>query len=149
MQPVYDALHFLKLSRGEKLIVLRAFFLLPLVSVVFQFRKEIWRKPLQESITVLKKAQGSRNLPRAQRIAALVRAAKYRLPFQITCLSESVVVYRLLQKQGISSRVRLGVTKGAEGLQAHAWVEHDGVCLAPAGAHECFSTLESLPVAEG
>jgi len=46
-----------------------------------------------------------------------------------TCLAESLVLWYLLQKQTIPARLRIGVRKSREKLEAHAWVEFEEAAL--------------------
>jgi hypothetical protein len=62
-----------------------------------------------------------------QRLLRYVAVAYDVLPFPATCLRRSVVLYGLLARRGVASRVCFGVTKSGSGLDAHAWVECDGV----------------------
>lgn len=41
------------------------------------------------------------------------------------CLSQSLTLWWLLTNAGLGSRLRLGVTIGEQGFDAHAWVEND------------------------
>jgi len=62
-----------------------------------------------------------------QRLLRFVVVAYDVLPFPATCLRRSVVLYGLLERRGVASRVCFGVTKSGSALDAHAWVECDGV----------------------
>lgn len=44
-----------------------------------------------------------------------------------TCLTRSLVLHRILAGRGIATVLRVGVRNEGDGLQAHAWVECDGV----------------------
>jgi hypothetical protein len=46
-----------------------------------------------------------------------------------TCLAHSLVLMRLLERQGIPAQLRIGVRKGENGFEAHAWVESRGTVL--------------------
>lgn len=46
-----------------------------------------------------------------------------------SCLVRSILLARLLEGQGIQAQLRIGVRKGENGFEAHAWVETDGVIL--------------------
>ncbi|MDE3135183.1 MAG: lasso peptide biosynthesis B2 protein [Acidobacteriota bacterium] len=46
-----------------------------------------------------------------------------------TCLARSVVLACLLERQGIPAQMRIGVRKGENRFEAHAWVEAAGVSL--------------------
>jgi hypothetical protein len=62
-----------------------------------------------------------------QRLHRYVAIAYEILPFPATCLRRSVVLHGLLERRGVPSRVCFGVAKNGVGLDAHAWVECDGV----------------------
>ena len=57
------------------------------------------------------------------------------LPSDPRCLIRAVVLARLLARRGIGSRVVLGVRNAPE-FTAHAWVEHGGLPLLPAGDYQ-------------
>ena len=66
----------------------------------------------------------------ARRIAALVTASSRRMPIRATCLVRSLALNRMLRRRGIDSRLRIGVRLlEASRLDAHCWVELDGVPL--------------------
>jgi hypothetical protein len=58
------------------------------------------------------------------------------------CLSQSLVLTRLLAARGLESRLVIGVVPG-ERFAAHAWVEHEGAPLLPPGTGE-FQELVQL-----
>lgn len=49
------------------------------------------------------------------------------MPFAPTCLRRSLALRRTLQRQGIEAPLTIGVRRGHAGIEAHAWVEVDGV----------------------
>lgn len=61
--------------------------------------------------------------------AAMVRTATQYGIMQSSCLVRSLVLWKLLQDQGINSQLRIGVRHHAGQFQAHAWVEYSGVPL--------------------
>jgi hypothetical protein len=61
-----------------------------------------------------------------QRLSRYVAIAYEVLPFPATCLRRSVVLYGLLERRGVPSRVCFGVARSGVALDAHAWVECDG-----------------------
>ena len=62
-----------------------------------------------------------------QRLHRYVAIAYEVLPFPATCLRRSVVLHGLLERRGVPSRVCFGVAKNGVGLDAHAWVECEGI----------------------
>jgi hypothetical protein len=65
----------------------------------------------------------------AERLSRLVSIAANRGPYRANCLRQSLVLWWLLRRRGISGELRFGVRKEGEGVQAHAWVELDGFPL--------------------
>lgn len=82
-----------------------------------------------------------------QRLLRYVAVAYDVLPFPVTCLRQSVVLYGLLERRGVSSRVCFGVAKSSPALAAHAWVECDGLAQDSHSLHyvELASPAEELP----
>jgi hypothetical protein len=72
---------------------------------------------------------------------AVVRTLPF-LPGDTRCLTQSLTLTRLLARRGIESKLVIGVRAG-ESFAAHAWVEHEGVPLLPAGG-EPFERLVTL-----
>ena len=68
----------------------------------------------------------SSNSPLAVLFVRLVRAANSHSVRPAACLSRSLTLWWLLRRRGIESQLRLGVRKGEQGLDAHAWVELAG-----------------------
>ena len=71
----------------------------------------------------------ARSMVKAQQIAKMVRVAVVYGLFCATCLPQSMVLWRFLQGQGIGCHLRLGARSENGNLEAHAWVEVDGVAL--------------------
>ncbi|HEX9763772.1 MAG TPA: lasso peptide biosynthesis B2 protein [Candidatus Acidoferrales bacterium] len=59
----------------------------------------------------------------ADRVAHLVDAVYRRLPFEPTCLTRSLALYRLLRARGIPCQLRIGLRKNQAALEGHAWTE--------------------------
>lgn len=66
----------------------------------------------------------SRELPRAARWIGV--AARYT-PGGASCLVRSLALLGLLRRRGIAAALRVGVGRTAPCLEAHAWVELDGL----------------------
>lgn len=78
-------------------------------------------------------------------IARLVRVAAERGPYRAKCLEQSLVLRWILQRQGIDARILFGARKEDEQMQAHAWVEVNGVALSEDnGVYQDFSPLDEL-----
>ena len=61
-----------------------------------------------------------------ERIAWLLGVARRHSPIRATCLTEALVLARLLRAEGVEATVRIGVARQQGRLRAHAWVEHGG-----------------------
>lgn len=77
-----------------------------------------------------------------RRLGRIVSRTLGALPADSRCLSQSLVLTRLLAIRGVDSRLVIAVRPG-ESFAAHAWVEHDGVPLLPPGS-ERFEELVTL-----
>jgi hypothetical protein len=75
---------------------------------------------------------GRTDLAAAHSLARIVHGAANRNPFHPNCLTRSLVLCRLLRRQGLAAGLRLGVAKPGGTFAAHAWVEHGGVALSEA-----------------
>lgn len=79
--------------------------------------------------------------------ARMVRIAVERGPYRARCLEQSLVLRWLLLRQGIEARILFGARKEDEQMQAHAWVEVNGVALnEDNGVFRHFSPLDE-PIA--
>jgi hypothetical protein len=65
-----------------------------------------------------------------------------RLPFDSRCLMRSLVVLGMLARRGVETNLVVGVEVESR-FAAHAWLEHDGVAVLPAGsfAHGRLTSL--------
>ena len=77
--------------------------------------------------------------------ARMVRIAAERGPYHAKCLEQSLVLRWLLLRQGVEARILFGARKEDEQMQAHAWVEVDGLVLSEDnGVYQHFSPLDEL-----
>ena len=87
------------------------------------------------------------NVRTLRRIRAIERVGHGLFP-KNPCLTQAIVVQRLLRKKGYASDLRIGVRKGhGQPLEAHAWVEYRGaVVIGARGLSEEHTRLPSLAV---
>ena len=78
-------------------------------------------------VTIPSPTHGTQSAAEAQAICLAVGIAAAQLPFRLTCLHRSLAAWWLLARRGIASDLRIGVRKDGDQLQAHAWVECEGV----------------------
>ena len=65
----------------------------------------------------------------AQDLAGRASIAGRHGVIKATCLRQSLLVYWLLRRRGLDPEIKLGVRKQDGALDAHAWVELDGLAL--------------------
>jgi hypothetical protein len=119
------------LTAQERRVVLGALMLLPMLGIglrLFGFRRVHWALS-QMTEPVAGTNSGSTSIP-VDRLGSLVAAAANNGPFRASCLPRSLLLGWLLQRQGVKTQLRFGVRKSGAGLEAHAWVEHQGRALA-------------------
>jgi Transglutaminase-like superfamily len=101
-------------------------------------RRDLRKRGLQGALAVVQRPV-ERDDPREHELCLLMGRAVDRtlsvLPSDPRCLIRAVVLARVLARRGIGSRLILGVQSSPE-FSAHAWVEHGGHPLLPAGDYE-------------
>lgn len=66
---------------------------------------------------------------RLEMICRMVRAAEHYVVLRSSCLEQSLLLWYLLEGEGIPAVLRVGVRKDSGKFEAHAWVEHGGAAL--------------------
>ncbi len=120
------------LLRADWGVLLRCLWLIP--AAEFSVR---WRSP-KSWLPVAAGAPGSAQAApaaaaRAEAIARWVDAAYRRSPFRPTCLTRSLVLYRILLARGIPCQLHIGLRKEKAGLEGHAWLDSGEAVADPAG----------------
>ena len=95
-----------------------------------------------------KPAQVTHDRVDVQHLADLCRVAVRHVPCPTTCLTRSLVLVLLLQKKGLTPKLRIGVRMVGSALDAHAWVEYAGIPVndAPDVAQRFAVFSEPLPL---
>lgn len=140
---------FSALERPAQALFLRAVVMLPLVSVSLRLRGfRSTQSSLQKSLS----HRMDDDLAKKQAVltAHMVHAADRHGLVHPSCLAKSLTLWWLLGRQGIASRLRIGIRKENKKLEAHAWVERNGIALnEPEEHHRHYSVfdaaLASLP----
>ncbi len=83
---------------------------------------------------------------RGERWGAAVDRALRWLPGDAACLVRASALRDLVVTHGLPrAAVRIGVRRGTNGFEAHAWVEQDGIPIAePVALRGAFSSLEGV-----
>jgi hypothetical protein len=136
---------FSGLDRRARVVFLRAAALLPLISASLHFRGfRRTHATLQKRVSSLKAVSAAQSMGVALLAARMVRAAARHGFGHPTCLEESLALWWLLGRQGISSALRIGVRKSGGRFEAHAWVEFEGVALnEPEAMHEHYAAFDA------
>ena len=121
---------FLALPAAEKRAALVALGLLPYFALTLHLLP--WRR-LRDDAPLRAGGRGLAARVDPLRAARLVDAVAASLPLRPRCLARSLALRSLLRRQGVDARLRLGVRKDGSLLDAHAWVEADGVMVGEAG----------------
>jgi hypothetical protein len=111
-------------------------------------RWNLRRRGLPATLATLRACEGagrgysSDPVASGRRLGRVVRRTLSVLPGDTRCLSQSLVLTRLLAARGMESQLVIGVRSGEE-FAAHAWVEHQGAALLPPGVDH-FDELVTL-----
>ena len=118
-------LQFHNLNAMQKRTLLVAWLWLPLfwlgLRVLGLPRFQAW---LQKAPT---RAALSMTLPAIKALGDTVNIAARHSPFPATCLTRSLLLGWLLWRRGVQSQLRIGVRLTEGALDAHAWVEYNGM----------------------
>jgi hypothetical protein len=66
---------------------------------------------------------------RVEKTCRMVKASTHYGIVRSSCLVESLTLWSMLQEQSILTTLRIGVRRGSQNFEAHAWVEYEGVAL--------------------
>jgi transglutaminase superfamily protein len=130
---------FRKLDAPAQKIFLRAWLTLPLVALSLRLRgfgatqRSLQRRKPSNPAENSTENSGSNTQVRkdsnAELTARMVAAAARRSMFQAGCLERSLTLWWLLEQQGLACQIRIGTRKSESQLEAHAWVEYNGLAL--------------------
>jgi hypothetical protein len=122
---------FSALERPAQSLFLRAFVLLPVVSLSLRWRGfRVTRAALERFLSNPNSKQDNTVASgRAALVAHMVNSADRHGLVHPSCLAKSLALWWLLGREGISSELRIGIRKENEKFEAHAWVERDGAAV--------------------
>jgi hypothetical protein len=89
---------------------------------------------LAPSANTTARQQSASQRESAEVIARMAAAAARNVFFGTNCLEQSLVLWWLLRRRGISAELRIGARKEFQRFEAHAWVEVDSAVLNNTGA---------------
>ena len=122
-----------ELSGFERGLLWRSIILLPIIHIALSTLGYARLCGLIEKITPLKRSSPQKSeseiIEQARKTARMVSiAARYGL-FRATCLRRSLLIWWFLRGQGIRSTICFGVRTNDRQLEAHAWVEINGMVI--------------------
>ena len=135
---------FLNLTASDRQLLVKAMLLLAMI------RLGLWLLPFQTCRQLLAKLKSLPvKLPSEQvsvnQVVWAVKIVSRKIP-GTKCLARALATQILLQRYGHNADLRIGVSKGMQGLEAHAWVESQGKVviggLKDLGRYTTLPTLE-------
>lgn len=146
---------FSALERPAQELFLRAIVLLPLVALSLRWRGfGATQAALKQFLSNVHPEHDPALVNKDATVTArMVNAADRHGLVHPSCLAKSLTLWWLLARQGISSRLRIGIRKEEEKLEAHAWVERNGTALNEPDEHHHHyaafdAALSALPAEE-
>ena len=129
------------LPSAEKLGFLWILIGLPMVSLLLRLagyvRARCWLERLSSRASP--RRASAADLQAAERLAQLIDIAGRRGLVNATCLRQALLIHFLLRRRGFSPELKIGVRREQARLDAHAWVELQGMALGqPKLAHQPF-----------
>ena len=132
-----------RLSRREIRLLAASMLLLPATAAALRL-VGFGRLHALTSARPARRRHGAEEDDRVRDTARMVAAAARHAPVGGTCLPHSLVLQWLLRRQGIATRLQLGVRKDQGVVGAHAWVEYHGKPLNDLpDVHERFAAFDS------
>jgi hypothetical protein len=118
------------LPPADRLLLVAAAGALPLIALGFRVAR------MRTVLGALGRMSGGRAEPAPEELPARIRRTRRLLTLAArhglhrgTCLSRSTALWWLLRRQGIRADLRIGVSREGGKLEAHAWIEREGVVL--------------------
>ncbi len=116
--------------RAERSALFGSLIALPLLALalrLFGFKRV--RAQLEKWTPLLPAVAPAVTPTQATAIAGMVNLAARRSLYKANCLKRSLLLWWILRRYHLDSQLRIGVRKGGTGLEAHAWVDLDGVVI--------------------
>jgi len=136
-----------KLSVTERKILLLSLLLLPVIALSLKLKGfNMTQAFLSKHIPAKRKCFLPENeeLEIAQSTARMLSIAAHNGLYKASCLERSLATWWLLQRKGIHTELKIGVSKKAKNFAAHAWLEYPGNVLAErTDLKDCFSAFDS------
>ena len=119
-----------KLRWAERALLLECICLLPMIGLalrVLGFRRV--RSVLARQVGRGPVGARKPDTARVESVARIAGIAARRGPYRASCLEDSLLLWWLLRRRGVETRLRFGVNTDGGELHAHSWLELDGRVL--------------------
>jgi hypothetical protein len=122
---------FASLSRFARLPSQERRLRLGALALLAPVRLLLWLFPLRAVRSIL---SGVERLPGTpvdappERVAGAVEAAARYVP-RATCLTRALTAQVMLRRRGREALLRVGLRRGEDGVEGHAWLESDGLVV--------------------
>ncbi len=131
------------LSWQDRWVLAEAWVMLLFVDIGLRF---LSFSRLQRFAATVKEAhhQNGTGMATVKRAQRLVGIAARRHLYPMTCLRQALALQRLLGERGIETTLQIGVRREARELDAHAWLEYEGVPIGqPPDVMDRFTVLKA------
>jgi hypothetical protein len=139
---------FLRLPAPETRLFARAWILIPLfdfgLRVLSFSRLQQFAQPRHALVPHDREDQNEPDLPLSRMAWLVERAGQYNL-VKGTCLTQALVLSRLLARSGVPTTLRIGVARPQGPLTAHAWLEYQGQVIIGHQEHATHIPLQPGP----
>ena len=120
-------LRILTISKSDLAIILRAFFILNFVRLgLFLLPFSVLQKLLYRASHLSRSAKSRDCHIAIKKIVWAVNVSSRYTPGLVKCLARALTTQTLMKFCGYSPQLQIGVIKADDGIQAHAWIEHEG-----------------------
>lgn len=133
-----------ELTAAERRVLIHAILLVAAVRLCLWLMPfDTFRRSWATILVRVARSKQPEGLP-PRKIVWLVAVASRCVP-QAHCLTRSVAAQMLLARQGDLARMKIGVRKHGDSLDAHAWLEYEGVALSESEVHlSRFTALTAI-----
>lgn len=138
-----------QLSRKDRRLLLQSVLLLPVIHFALLLLGYHRLRGVMEKLIPLQSIDAPVSemeiIQRAQEIARIVSTAAQHGLYKANCLRRSLLAWWFLRRQGIRSNICFGVRMNDQHLEAHAWVERNGIVLNDSGdVHKYYRLLNNV-----
>ena len=137
------------LSMQDRRLLFQSILLLPLIHLALLLLGYARLRAVMERLAPLRSPEETlseiASIKRAREIARMVSIAAVHGLYKATCLRKSLLVWWFLRREGLPGQLCFGVRMFHSKLEAHAWVEYNGIVINDsANIHEQYQALQDV-----